>query len=293
MRPSVLIVFVLLACAFSLLPAGEVVLSVGATSPGARVLTYAWAVGAAPGGAALPVINQVGPAPATGFTDTAIATFPATATPGDYVLRVTIYDGLSSVTSDTTVRVRRAQSLSFHPFGEYTLAEADFAPDAIASSGLTVSYGSSDPTVATIIDGQIHLVGPGTVTITASQPGNGTYAPATIATQVLTVRKRSQTIAFPPLPTTVKVGDPDLLPGATASSGLPIGYASSNPAAAIIVAGRIHIVGAGSTLITAAQGGDATWASAESIGMSLQVAAALPPVITRAAAAVPDILVLP
>ena len=53
----------------------------------------------------------------------------------------------------------------------------------IASSGLTVSFESSDTNVATIAGNVLTIVGPGSVTITAKQIGNTNYAAATELTQ--------------------------------------------------------------------------------------------------------------
>ncbi|ASU35653.1 T9SS type B sorting domain-containing protein [Mucilaginibacter xinganensis] len=61
----------------------------------------------------------------------------------------------------------------------------------------------------------------------------------------------SQTITFPPIPDKT-VCDVDFDPGATSSSAIT--YTSSNIAVATIVAGKVHITGAGTTTITAADG---------------------------------------
>jgi Ethanolamine utilization protein, possible chaperonin len=84
--------------------------------------------------------------------------------------------------------------------------------------------------------------------------------------------KLDQTITFPTLPTNKQVGDVDFSPNATASSGLPVSYSSSNTAVATIVSGLIHIVGVGSTTITATQAGDGTYNAASPVGRSLTVA---------------------
>ncbi|SFW88271.1 MBG domain-containing protein [Chitinophaga sancti] len=59
-----------------------------------------------------------------------------------------------------------------------TYGDADFDPGATASSGLQVSYSSSDNSIAAIVGGKISIKKTGTVTITASQAGNGDYYPA-------------------------------------------------------------------------------------------------------------------
>jgi len=168
---------------------------------------------------------------------------------------------------------KQNQTITFPAISSKVLGDADFNPGATASSGLPVSYSSSNTAVATIVSGNIHIVGAGTSTITASQAGNSTYNAAPDVTQTLTVTplpKQNQIITFAALP--VKVfGDADFSPGATASSGLSISYSSSNSAVATIVNGNIHILGAGTSTITASQTGDATYNAAPNVTQTLIV----------------------
>ena len=162
------------------------------------------------------------------------------------------------------------QTITFGTLPTKLITDADFNPGATASSGLTVSYASSNTAVATIVSGNIHIVGAGTSTITASQAGNSTYNPASNVTQVLTVNKLSQTITFGTLPSKLTT-DADFNPGATASSGLTVSYISSNTAVATIVSGNIHIVGAGTSTITASQAGNTTYNLATNVTQTLTV----------------------
>ena len=67
----------------------------------------------------------------------------------------------------------------------------------------------------------------GTVTITATQPGNNSYAQAPSSSITATFDKSDQTIAFTPI-TDKSVGDFDFSPTAVASSGLDITFTSSD-----------------------------------------------------------------
>ena len=67
------------------------------------------------------------------------------------------------------------------------------------------------------------------------------------------------------------MGDPDFDPDATVSSGLPVSYTSSVPSVATIESGMIHLVGAGTTIITAYQEGDANYNAADPVTQNLQV----------------------
>lgn len=79
------------------------------------------------------------------------------------------------------------QKITFNALPATNIEEDDFSPEAISSSGLPVFYQSSDKSVATIVDGLIHVVGLGTTVITASQPGNENTHPADDVQQSLTV----------------------------------------------------------------------------------------------------------
>ena len=181
------------------------------------------------------------------------------------------YNAAVSVNQSLTVS-KSNQTITFNALPTKTLVDADFNPGATASSGLTVSYVSSNTAVATIVSGLIHIVGAGTATITASQAGNTNYNAAVSVNQSLTVSKSNQTITFNALPTKT-VGNADFNPGATASSGLTVTYVSSNIAVATIVGGLIHIVGAGTATITASQVGNTNYNAATNVSQTLTVTA--------------------
>ncbi len=79
------------------------------------------------------------------------------------------------------------QNITFNALSNVTFGDADFNLPATASSGLDVTYVSSDPTVATVSGNTVTIVGVGTTTFTASQAGDATYLPAANVTQDLTV----------------------------------------------------------------------------------------------------------
>jgi len=79
------------------------------------------------------------------------------------------------------------QSITFPAIPAKVTGIADFSAGATASSGLAVSLTSSNTDVATIVNGNIHIVGVGTSIITASQAGNASFDPADNVTQTLTV----------------------------------------------------------------------------------------------------------
>jgi len=130
----------------------------------------------------------------------------------------------------------------------------------------------ADPSIATIRVNSIDIVDilkAGTTTITATQAGNDNYNPVS-ATATLTVNKAAQTITG--LSDITKTyGDADFDLSATASSGLPVSYTSSNTAVATINGNTVHIVGAGAAVITASQAGNNNYDAAAPVTVTLTV----------------------
>lgn len=80
-----------------------------------------------------------------------------------------------------------AQTISLDSLTPKIVGDAVFDAGAVATSGLPVSYASSDTTVAIISNGKIQVVAPGTSVITASQNGNEAYSAATPVSRTLVV----------------------------------------------------------------------------------------------------------
>lgn len=81
--------------------------------------------------------------------------------------------------------VTSPQSITFGAIPSKSVGDS-FALAATATSGLPVSYSSSNPSVATVAGNVVTVVGAGSVEIIASQAGNSSYAPATDARQSVT-----------------------------------------------------------------------------------------------------------
>lgn len=99
-----------------------------------------------------------------------------------------------SVTIKTyTVSITRAkspQTITFNALPAKVYGNADFAPGATSSNNsIPVTYSSDNTAVATIVNGQIHIVSSGIANITASQAGNDTYLAATNISRPLNVGK--------------------------------------------------------------------------------------------------------
>src|SRR5690606_8811891 len=100
-------------------------------------------------------------------------------------------DGLSSINYEITylpgvltISGGAENTLSFNIFNDgqlvqHTYGGNDLDASAVASSGLPVTYSSSDENVAQIdANGQVRIIGVGTTTITITQAGNINYETA-------------------------------------------------------------------------------------------------------------------
>jgi hypothetical protein len=97
-----------------------------------------------------------------------------------------IYNPASQVIHKLTV-VKGNQAITFPELEPKTTGDVDFNPGAVASSGLACTYVSSNPAVATIVNGQVHIKAAGTALITAKQSGNVNYNAASDVSQELVV----------------------------------------------------------------------------------------------------------
>jgi hypothetical protein len=87
------------------------------------------------------------------------------------------------------------QTITFAALTDKVLGDAPFAAGGSASSGLPVSYTSSNPDVATVAGSTITLHAAGTALIIAKQDGNATYSAANWVERPLHVRTHAAAIA--------------------------------------------------------------------------------------------------
>ncbi|MEQ9101763.1 MAG: choice-of-anchor D domain-containing protein [Imperialibacter sp.] len=177
---------------------------------------------------------------------------------------------LAAASVEQSLVVNKAgQTISFEPLATKTYGDPAFELSASSSTGLPITFTSSDPAVI-IVEGNSALIAKaGEVTITASQAGNDNYNAAS-AEQTLTIAKASQTITFDELPTLQSDDEPIEL-AAEASSGLPVAFQSEDETIATIEGATLTITGSGATSITATQGGDDNYLAAEEITRALVV----------------------
>ena len=182
------------------------------------------------------------------------------------------FSAAASVTQTFSVSPA-SQTITFaQPPGQALSAPA-YMLSATASSGLTVSFASTTTTVCTVSGTTATMLAVGTCSITASQAGNSNYNAAVPVTQSFAVSPASQTITFGTLSGSVYGAAPITLT-ATASSSLPVSFASTTSAVCTVSGSTVTIVGAGTCSITASQAGNAGFGAAPNVTQSFSVAKA-------------------
>jgi hypothetical protein len=91
-------------------------------------------------------------------------------------------------------KTKRLQTITFSPLSDKVFTSSDFSAGANESSGLSITYSSSDNSVAGIIGTDIHIVNVGTCKIYATQAGDDNYMPAKDSSS-LTITKAPLTIS--------------------------------------------------------------------------------------------------
>jgi hypothetical protein len=135
-----------------------------------------------------------------------------------------------TVTGEGLDSEKGSQTITFNALPAKNLEDQDFDPMAVSSAGLLVSYTSSVQSVATSVNGNIHVVGPGRTIITASQAGDANTNAAADFQQTLSV------IPVMNLSTANLIDNPDFNSGTS-------GWSFSNQNSGAAVASSITKVG--------------------------------------------------
>jgi len=161
------------------------------------------------------------------------------------------------------------QTITFDELPVKTFGDGIFSLSAITTSNLSISFSSSNPTIASIVGNAVVINSAGECVITAEQAGNKNYNSATPITRTLTINKATQFINFGTLPTKTYGDAPFALSG-NATSGLVISY-SSNSSIVSIVGNQVSILGTGEVEITASQTGNTNYLPAENVRQQLTI----------------------
>jgi outer membrane protein OmpA-like peptidoglycan-associated protein len=151
--------------------------------------------------------------------------------------------------------VLASQTISFaQPTTPIAYTSTPVSLSATASSGLTVGYVSSTPSICTVdSNGQLTLLSAGTCTVVASQPGNSIYVAATSVSRTIAVTLATQSITLTPPATTLIIGDAPLTlgnSGATGAGAVTYNLTSGAGTICSISAGQLVAVSPGSCAVT-------------------------------------------
>jgi len=177
------------------------------------------------------------------------------------------------------------QTITFGPLANQVLGAAPFEIGATTTSNLTVTFASNTTSVCTVSGVIVTLVAVGTCSVTASQPGNSTYAAAAPVTQTFTVNaatgRSSKSIVL--LTRTSDDATVDYFSNLLTTAGLPFTRLTaaqvnaSNVANSILIAGfsaqPTEFQGAASVIGNAVNNG--SWLICEAYGAYLPVYAGI------------------
>ena len=158
------------------------------------------------------------------------------------------------------------QQISFDVLANKTVGDADFTVIATASSNLAVTFSALGS--CTLNGNQLHLTGAGQCEVTASQNGDANTNAAVPVARTFSIGKADQQITFEALANKT-IGDGDFGINATASSNLPVAFSAGGNCT--VTGGQIHLTGAGTCTITAAQDGDANTNAAAPVARTFSI----------------------
>jgi uncharacterized protein YkwD len=170
--------------------------------------------------------------------------------------------------------VKTDQTVNFpQPAAQTFVLNRTFSLAATATSGLPVSYYSSNPAVLTMSGSTATIRGTGTAYVAAWHPGNQSWnaAPMVVRTITVLAAKTDQTVNFPQPASQTFVLNRTFSLAATATSGLPVSYYSSNPAVLTVSGSTATIRGMGTAYVAAWQLGSQSWNAAPMIVRTITV----------------------
>ena len=180
--------------------------------------------------------------------------------------------------SQTLIVNQASQKLTFKGPAKLTYSSTPVTLSGSSSLGLPVIYTCSDSNVARLSTSGTNTlltpVGTGTVTITATQPGNANVGAAIPVAQPVVIAPGTQTLTFTLASTNAVYGDSPITLSASSSAGLPVTFAVTPTNVASVSGNTLTITGAGKATVTASQSGSALWAAVKPVTKTLTIAKA-------------------
>ncbi len=155
---------------------------------------------------------------------------------------------------------------------------AAFVPDAAvalsgsATSGLTVAFSSTTPSVCTVSGGTATIRSAGICTVNADQAGDSNWNAAARVQQSFSIGKGVQTVSFTdPLDVAEFVPDATVGLSGSATSGLAVAFTTSTPSVCNVNGSTATIRAAGVCTVNADQAGDSNWNAAARVQQSFNI----------------------
>ncbi len=165
---------------------------------------------------------------------------------------------------------KRSQVITFSQLPEKTYEDLPFTLPQKTNEGLTISYKSTNTSVATVSGNTVTILKPGSTDIVASQAGDATHYAAAEVSQTLVVKKAAQAISFGAL-SSKTYGDVPFELTKVSNKNLTITYTSSDANIASISGNVVTIKKPGVVTITASQAGNAYYMAATSVSQTLTI----------------------
>jgi hypothetical protein len=213
----------------------------------------------------------------TPTTASPVYTAPISVASSETIKALATYSGSTNSTigvATYTINALTAQTITFTtpPPTSVQFGAAPVSILATSTSGLAITYMVAGPglvngatTVTSSTAVTLSFTGAGAVTVTASQPGNATYASATSVSAGTTVNGGSlQTIIFRPLANYSHTTTPTIPLLGYSTSGLALTYTVTGPAM-VNVNNTLTLTGAGTVTVMASQAGNSSYAAATSV----------------------------
>ena len=204
--------------------------------------------------------------PYAGLVKNAAGTFYGTTTSGGTGGGGTVFS-LTVLAAPTITNILPTTAVAGGPSFPLTVNGTNFVSGATVNfngGAVATTFVSSTELTATITASDIAVAG--SYDVTVSNPGNEISNAVTFTV----TGQATQTITFAPLPTRTLGTKPFSLT-ATASSGLPVTFASLTTAVCTVLGNTVTLVSSGTCTIEATQPGNLTWSPATPVDQSFRV----------------------
>jgi hypothetical protein len=161
---------------------------------------------------------------------------------------------------------RGTQTITFNPPAQLAFGDPPLELTATTSSGLPVNYNASG--TCSVSGSLLTPIEVGGCVVTANQPGNESYYPASSVTRNITIGRHNQTIAFASLPDQT-LGAAPFGVTASASSGLLVSFSAAG--ACSLSNAVVSLNKVGNCTITASQAGDSHYNPAANVARTFAV----------------------